>query len=172
MKLKSKGAGTREPRKDPVVHRLGLDREYLHDTYKARGKLPDPTVCPVCGAVFQKGRWKWGRRPAGAKETVCPACRRIEDRYPAGILSLSGPFLKSRKGEILNVIHNQERQAKKEHPLCRIIAVEEREDGIEVATTDTHLPRRIGEALWHAYHGELNLHYAEDPRLVRMSWKG
>jgi NMD protein affecting ribosome stability and mRNA decay len=171
MKLKSKGKGSREPRKDQVVHRLGFQKEYLHDTYKLRGKLPEPTLCPRCGAVFHKGRWTWAPRPARAHEEVCPACHRIADKYPAGMLHLSGSFLQTHREEVLGVVRHQEAQAKKEHPLCRLIGIEETDDGIEVMTTDTHLPRRIGEALWHAYHGELNLHYAEDARLLRMSWK-
>jgi hypothetical protein len=171
MKLKSKGTGSRQPGKDQTVHWLGLTREYVHDTYKTKGKLPEPTVCSRCGAVFQKGKWKWGLKPSGAHESVCPACRRIEDRVPSGILLLSGPFLESHREEVENVIHNQEKAAKKEHPLCRVMSIEKTKDGVTVTTTDTHLPRRIGEALWHAYHGELNLNYGSDSRLVRVTWK-
>ena len=171
MKLKSKGSGFREPRKDRVVHWLGLQKEYLHDTYKLRGKLPEPAVCPRCGAVFHKGKWAWAPRPAQAHEEICPACHRIEDDYPAGILHLSGPFFEAHKEEILHAVHNQEEQAKEEHPLCRIIRIEEKDEGILITTTDTHLPRRIGEALWHAYHGELELRYGQDPRLIRMKWR-
>lgn len=174
MKSKSKGAGFREPRRDQTVHGLGLLREYVHDTYKTRGKLTEPTHCPRCGAVFLKGKWTWAPppRPARAHEAVCPACHRIKDKYPAGILHLSGPFLRTHRKEVLNVIHHQEAEAKEQHPLCRVMGIEESDEGIVVTTTDTHLPRRIGEALWHAYHGELKLHYGDDPRLIRMTWKG
>jgi len=171
MKRKSKGGGSRQPQKERIVHWLGLQREYVHDTYKSRGKLPEPTVCPRCGAVFHKGRWTWAPQPAQAHEEICPACHRIEDKYPAGILHLSGPFLKKHREEVLNAVHHQEKEAKTDHPLCRIIGIEESEEGIVITTTDMHLPRRIGEALWHAYHGELKLHYAEDARLIRMIWK-
>lgn len=171
MTTKTKGSGFRKPARERITHWLGLQKEYLHDTYRSRGKLPTPTVCPECGAVFRKGRWSWGLHPAGANEEICPACHRIRDRYPAGILHLSGPFLKTHKEEVLNLVRHQEAEAKREHPLCRIIAMAEDEFGILVETTDTHLPRRIGEALWHAYHGELDLHYGQDPRLIRMSWK-
>lgn len=171
MKPKTKGGGSREPQRDQITHRLGLEKEYVHDPYKSLGKLPEPAVCPRCGAVFHKGRWAWAARPARAHEETCPACHRIHDNYPAGILTLSGPFLEEHKEEILNAARNQEEEAKREHPLCRIINIEEKREGIVITTTDTHLPRRIGEALWHAYHGELNLHYGQDPRLIRMSWK-
>jgi NMD protein affecting ribosome stability and mRNA decay len=171
MKPTSKGGGSREPRKDQTVHWLGLTKEYVHDTYKSRSKLPEPALCPRCGAVFHKGRWTWAPKPAQAHEEVCPACRRIEDKCPAGIINLSGPFLQAHREEVLNAVRNQEAEAKKEHPLCRIMEIGETDDGIMVTTTDNHLPRRIGEALWHAYHGELNLHYGADPRLIRMTWK-
>jgi hypothetical protein len=39
-----------------------------------------------------------------------------------------------------------------------------------ISTTDTHLPRRIGEALKHACHGELSLHYDQGEDFVRVNW--
>jgi len=170
VKQKSKGSGRREPGKDRIAHWLGLQREYIHDTYKSRKKMAEPTVCPRCGAVFHKGHWTWRLRPAKAQEAVCPACRRIEDNYPAGILTLSGSFLRRHREELLNVVRRNEKLAQKQHPLCRIIGIKEAKGKMVVTTTDKHLPRRIGEALWHAYHGELKLHYAEDARLIRMTW--
>lgn len=172
MKAKSKGIGVREPRRDRITHWLGLLKEHTHDTYKLRGKLPEPTACPDCGAIYRKGRWTWGVRPPGAHEETCPACHRIRDNYPAGMLHLSGPYFDAHKEEVLGLVRRQEAEAKREHPLCRIIAINEDEYGAVVTTTDTHLPRRIGEALWHSYHGELDLHYGQDPRLIRMTWKG
>lgn len=171
MKLRGKTGGVRRPRKEQVLHWLGLQREYVHDTYKSKKKLPEPTVCSGCGAVYHKGHWSWAVRPVRAHEAVCPACRRIEDNYPAGVIRLSGAFLNTHRGEILNVVRHQEAEAKKEHPLCRVIGVQGSKEGMVVTTTDMHLPRRIGEALWHAYHGELKLHYADDARLLRVIWK-
>ncbi|HXZ25637.1 MAG TPA: BCAM0308 family protein [Nitrospiria bacterium] len=171
MKMRIKTKGVRTPRKEPILHWLGLQREYVHDTYKLRKKLPEPTVCSRCGAVYQKGHWSWAAKPVRAQESICPACRRIADNYPAGTLRLSGSFLKSHREELLNAIRHQEREEKRAHPLSRVIEIRESKDGMTVTTTDMHLPRRIGEALWHAYHGELKLHYAEDARLLRVSWK-
>ena len=58
----------------------------------------------------------------------------------------------------------------KEHPLSRIMAMEQRREGLVISTTDTHLPRRIGEALKHAYHGDLQLHYDQEEDFVRVTW--
>ena len=50
------------------------------------------------------------------------------------------------------------------------IGIESRPEGLVISTTDTHLPRRIGDALKHAYHGEMDLHYDQDEEFVRVTW--
>lgn len=154
----------REARRDRTI------QEYEHDVYKITGKLKEPTVCPKCGAVFHKGRWTWAPKPPGAHEVLCPACHRIRDRYPKGLLKLSGQFLVDHREELLGLAHNEEAKAKAEHPLSRIITIAEEDGTTLISTTDTHLPRRIGEALRHAYHGELNLHYNKDEEFIRVTW--
>jgi NMD protein affecting ribosome stability and mRNA decay len=147
-----------------------LVQEYQHDTYKLPGKLKEPTVCPECGAVFHKGRWTWGPAPSEAEQTTCPACHRIRDKYPKGLLTLKGSFIDEQHEQVMGVAHNTETKEKKEHPLSRIMAIERRPEGLVISTTDTHLPRRIGEGLKHAYQGELELHYDQDEEFVRVIW--
>lgn len=153
------------------VRRDRTVQEYQHDTYKLRGKLKEPTVCPECGAVFHRGRWTWGPRPAEAHEALCPACHRIRDKYPKGLLTIAGPFLADHREEILGVVHNTEAKEKAEHPLSRIMAIEQQDETLVVSTTDTHLPRRIGEMLHHAYQGEFRVHYDEGEQFVRVKWE-
>jgi len=148
-----------------------LLREQVHDTYKSRRKLAEPTLCPGCGAVYHGGRWQWARKPAKAEEHTCPACHRTADKYPAGSVTLSGSFLDQHREEILNLARNAGERAKAEHPLKRIIGIEERDGRIVITTTDPHLARGIGEALHHAYNGELDFRYADDTELLRVSWK-
>jgi hypothetical protein len=54
-----------------------LIREYEHDTYKTRGKLPEPTACRECGAVFHKGRWQWVKKPKCRNKSCARLCQRI-----------------------------------------------------------------------------------------------
>ena len=145
-------------------------QEHQHDTYKARGKLKEPTACPQCGAVFHKGRWTWETRPPGAHDSLCPACHRIRDKYPQGILTIAGPFLLDHKEEILGVVRNTEAKEKAEHPLSRIMSIEQQGEALVVATTDTHLPRGIGETLHHAYEGDFSFHYDEGEQFIREKW--
>ena len=126
------------------------------------GELTRPSV--------PKGRWTWNQRPAKAQETICPACHRINDKYPKGMLTLNGPYFIANRTEILNLARNEEAKEKKEHPLARIMAIEEHPEGTVITTTDTHLPRRIGEALHHAYDGNFSFHYDEGEQFVRAKW--
>ncbi|MFI5223077.1 MAG: BCAM0308 family protein, partial [Nitrospirales bacterium] len=130
----------------------------------------EPTVCPTCGAVFHHGRWTWEPRPSGAHETLCPACHRIHDKYPMGLVTIKGSFKDTQREQLIGLVKNTEEKEKKEHPLSRIMAIESQPDGLVVSTTDTHLSRRIGDSLKHAYLGKLELHYDQDEQFVRVTW--
>jgi hypothetical protein len=163
------------PKTHPAASLERTDRripEHESDTYGLRGKLPDPTACPSCGVMYRGGRWVWGAPPADAHRTSCPACRRIHDDYPAGLVIAEGEFAASHREEILGLARNLEEREKAEHPLKRIMRVAGPEGGpIEIATTDVHLARGIGEALHHAYQGDLDYHYEDKEDLVRVHWK-
>ena len=59
--MKDSEASMRQQRRqDRLIH------EWVHDPYQSKRKLPDPTVCPQCGAVFHQGRWTWLTRPESA----------------------------------------------------------------------------------------------------------
>jgi len=165
--MKTRFAGFQPIRPDRHI----WGQEYRHDAYKAKHKLPEPTLCPQCGAVFREGRWQWAAKPARAHEEMCPACHRIHDEFPAGFVTISGSFFKEHRDELLQQIKNDEAKAKAEHPLERIIKIEEQDGGILVTTTGIHLARGIGEALHHAYKGELEFHYNEQENLLRVVWE-
>jgi len=156
--------------KSQYSRRDRLVKERRHDTYQEKKKWPDPTVCSGCGAFFTGGRWTWKETPEGAHTTVCPACQHIADNYPSGYLTLRGPFFTQHRQEILRLIHNTEKQEKKEHPMERLMAVVDEEDHTLVTTTGIHLARRIGEALKHAYQGELDFTYGEAEKSIRLNW--
>ena len=152
------------------VRRDRLVQDNRHDTYKAKHKLSEPTVCPQCGAVFHAGRWQWLAKPAQAHEETCPACHRIQDEFPAGYVTVNGSFFKDHREELLHLARNEETRAKAEHSLKRIMKIEDQADGILITTTDIHLARGIGEALHHSYQGELEYHYNEQENLLRVVW--
>jgi len=152
-------------RKDRMI------QQKRHDVYKETDKWPEPTVCQECGALFADGRWSWKEPPKGAHEVTCPACKRMNDRYPAGYLEMRGKFLESHRQEIFNLMRNIEEQEKGERPLERIMEAKEEKDHTLVTTTGVHLARRMGEALSRAYKGELSFQYVEAEKLIRVYWE-
>lgn len=168
MSMKKKGFH-RPPKPDD---RFVLKSEHVHDPYATRLKLREPTICPDCGAVYHLGRWRWADRPSPAHEERCQACHRVHDNYPAGELVLSGAYLAAHKDEIVRLARHEAEREQAEHPLHRLMGVEQREDGtVRLTTTDIHLPRRIGHALEHAHKGELELRYDEEAYSVRAHWR-
>ena len=148
-----------------------LIKERRHDPYRERGKWPEPTSCGRCGAVFANGRWTWQTIEGEVHETICPACRRIADNYPAGYVELKGAFFEEHHEEISNLVFNEEGREKNERPLERIISVKDNKDHTLVTTTGVHVARRIGEALARAYGGELTFQYADGERSIRVFWQ-
>jgi hypothetical protein len=64
---------------------------------------------------------------------------------------------------------NLEAAEKSEHPLNRIVGIEEIGNALMISTTDIHLRRRIGEALKSASHGELDMDFDNAGYLCRLT---
>lgn len=147
-----------------------LLRELDHDPYHSKRKIKEPSRCPECGAAFHEGRWSWDAAPADAHEALCPACHRIRDRVPAAYLTLRGEFFAGHRDEIMHMIRNYEARERAEHPLKRIMDTEEQDDGLVITFTDAHLARGIGEAVHHAYKGEIDYEYTKEDIMLRATW--
>lgn len=48
--------------------------------------------------------------------------------------------------------------------------MEFQENGMLITFTDPHLARGVGDALHHAYKGELDFAYQAEERILRASW--
>ncbi len=167
MKMESKNlpSGFQRIPRDRLM--LG-DRD---DAYERQGKPSEPTECPQCHAVFHHGHWTWEHAPENAHRTLCPACRRAKDHYPAGFVTLEGPFFTAHMDEIMRLIHNIEEREKGEHPLKRIMSLEKQDGSVTVTTTDVHLARGIGDAVQRAYQGDLEFQYNDSERMLRVHWQ-
>ena len=153
-------------RKDKLI------KEYIHDPYFTKEKYHDPSVCEKCGVVFHDGIFQWMEKPPkGANKIICPACRRIEDRYEGGVVHLKGEFLQNHKDEIMNLIKNTADEEMAYRPLERIIAIEEKGEEIVITTTYEHIARRIAEAVHRAYKGNLKMQYPEGQKYIRVFWE-
>lgn len=148
-----------------------LVQQKRHDVYRNGRKLPDNTSCPDCEAVFLGGRWAWSdnsHEPENAQR--CPACQRIADNLPAGVIDVLGSFVDEHRDEVVGLIRNTESLEKGAHPMERIIAIEERDGGLAITTTGVHVARRIGDALSRSYHGNLDFTYGDAEKFIQVTW--
>jgi hypothetical protein len=173
---------SRQPKKEKAGTRGGRPQatrlERQGDTYRRKSKnvevkLPDVTVCGDCEAVFRGGRWRWAQvaHPSGTRREICPACRRIRDRYPAGEVTIRGEFARAHRDEVLARVRSIEFKEKKLRPLNRLMEIRDADDALVVTTTDVHLAHAIGTALFAAYRGTLHAPWAEEGDLLRVSWE-
>ncbi|HPI92575.1 MAG TPA: BCAM0308 family protein [Deltaproteobacteria bacterium] len=146
-------------------------KEKGHDPYGEARKHTEGAFCPECQAVYQGGRWIWPDKPVrSGTPLLCSACRRIRDDFPAGELYLSGSYLIKHKGEIENLVQKLIREARERSPLKRMMNIREEDEGLCVRLTDDHLARHIGDAVYRAYKGDLQLKYSEEEKFVRLYW--
>jgi len=152
--------------------------ELLRDPYIPAKGFPEPTICPVCNAVYQKKHWHFNDKllaeAKNNKDTQyhkCPADRKIEDKYAMGKVLLSGSFITEHMDEMMNIIKSEERRAKENNPLDRLILVEKKDGGIYAETTSDALAMRIGHHLKEAYKGgEENFKFRRGDKFVEIDW--
>ena len=167
--MKQSNPRSRSPRKTRRISGRA-QQDHILDPYQREQKLHEGTVCPQCGVVYHQGRWRRLPRAEGTVEALCAACRRINDKFPAGIVTLRGDFAHEHKDEMIQLARHQEEAEREEHPLNRIISIEEDAHGVVINTTDIHLPRRIGEAIKRAFHGQIEDSFEKDGYFVRVNW--
>ncbi len=147
-------------------------RPRTKDPYRPRGKPAAGTSCAVCGLEVEGGVWKAPRSPRAPPRgrAICPACRRIRDDYPGGILRITGRFSRSRHDEILNRARIVAQKEAGAHPLQRLMRIEESPDETTLFFTGEHVPVRIGKALRRDFGGSLSIRYAPDEKFAVAHW--
>jgi hypothetical protein len=172
--MKSLRAKRRIQRGNPFL------KERIHDPYRSSEKLREGTQCAHCGARYREGRWIWpkaqthaskGRLSRAVKGRLCPACHRIQDHCPAGEVTLAGAYLAGHRDEILARVRHIGQLEAREHPLHRVISVEDRGPEVIIETTDIHLPHRIVHALEDAWGGQVQTHYDPEGHFARVRWQ-
>lgn len=149
------------------------------DPYAMRKAPKGPAICRKCQAIYANKRWHIdaaeARRLASSKLTqklVCPACQKIKDGYPEGIVTLQWSALREHEPEIRGLIGNVEGRALSVNPLQRVMKIVRRGKDLEVQTTNDRLAQRIGRDLVRAYKGTVICHWAHRDMLARVTWQG
>ena len=137
------------------------------DPYAIAGKLPGNAACSRCGAVYREGRWQWQTPGDNPEPVLCMACRRIQDGIPAGYLSIDDVRTEEQRDEMVRLIRHHETRARLEHPMQRVMAIEQTPERVVVTTTDVHLARDLAKAVQAAFGERMRLAYSKGEQLLR-----
>ena len=150
----------------PVVNR------YEDNPILTTQDVPFPSHMVYNAGVVQfGGKWRWGAPPlADVRGGLCPACERVRDHYPAGTLTIPASLVGDRE-ELLGLIGNIERRESAEHPLERVIRIEESAESTSVTTTGIHLARCLASKLSRRFGRKAKLRYPEEQHLLFAEWE-
>ena len=141
------------------------------DVYLPKRGLEEGSVCRECGVIYHNKRWQVEREGTVTTCAVlCPACQRMEDHNPGGVVTLSGPYLAKHKKEILNEIRHTEAKSRAKNPMGRIMEIKEDAGEITVTTTEDKLAQKLGREVYRSQKGELHYQWSHDQNLVRVAW--
>jgi NMD protein affecting ribosome stability and mRNA decay len=159
------------------AHKKNVTRET--DPYLPKKTAPFLSTCPGCRAICRNKRWYLDekeyalltrKKGADTAERRCPACRKIADGFPSGVVILRGGYVREHREEIRKIVRNEEKRAMGFNPLARIIEWKEREDGFELSTTAEKLAQRIGRVVRKACSGTVEYKWSGDSKLLRVNW--
>jgi NMD protein affecting ribosome stability and mRNA decay len=149
------------------------------DPYAMLKAPKGPAICRKCLAIYADKRWHFDKVQAPklavsprTKKLVCPACQKIKDDYPEGIVTLTWSDLREHEPEIRGLIANVETRAASVNLLDRVMKIVRRKNDLEIQTTSDRLAQRIGRALVRSYKGKAAYHWAHRDMMVRVIWEG
>ena len=147
------------------------------DVYLPKQGSREVTLCSKCGAFYWNKRWSTdaadlskAQAEAPTAKVVCPACQRMHDDNPAGIVTLSGEYLLQHENDILNMIKHVEANTRAKNPLARIMEIQQENKVLTISTTDAKLAQKLGKELYKAHKGELHFQWSQAESFSRVNW--
>ena len=147
------------------------------DVYLPSQGMKEVAVCTGCKALYWNKRWYLDENESTKlssdmvrNEVTCPACQRIQDKNPAGVVTFTGDYLVMHEIEILNTIKNVEEKARTKNPLSRIMEIKQEDNVLTINTTDEKLAEKLGRDIFKAHSGDLEFQWSKDMNFVRVNW--
>jgi len=149
-----------------------------NDPYLPEGGHKEPAICKSCHALYQQKRWLLDPHTVEAMQNrpdvqwvTCPACQKIAEHYPEGILTLSGDYLWNHEQEIRNILDNEAERVFAKNPTARIMQMTAEDQSLVIETTEQKLAEHLGRVLNRAHRGELQVDWSGSPRICRVNWE-
>ena len=155
--------------------RVDVERDPYLPRWSPKGIL----YCSRCGAIYYRRRWTltpppdirdWAEFRDGVRSALCPACRKMRERYPSGEVLLVG-VTREESEEILHLLRNAEQTARANNPLERIMELTAQGSKWKVTTTTENLAQRLGRCLEKARGGKVTYKWSHNNKFVRVCWQ-
>lgn len=160
-----------------VTHKAVVEEQGQRTARSTDVYLPkeghEPALCKKCGALYRDKRWTAaGKEPGTASlpKVVCPACQRMADNNPGGIVTFAGDYLIAHEETILNAIKNIEAKSRGKNPMGRIMEISQDKNVLTIATTEDKLAQKLGREIFKSHRGELHYRWSHGENFVRVSW--
>jgi hypothetical protein len=160
------------PKKYNTLYKKGhIERDMYLPRLDPKGVIQ----CSGCGAFHHRRYWTLTPPPGLSSQmhshpVFCPACRKIQDNFPGGELTLRGVEAENRQ-EIARILRNEELRARQKNPLERIMRMDAANGGWRVETTTEKLAQRLGRSIKKARGGKLTYKWGHNNKFVRVVWE-
>jgi len=148
------------------------------DPYQMDNVLQEPSLCQGCHAIYTNKRWHLDPKELKILQddpktmwVTCPACAKIAEHYPEGIVTLRGDYLWKHEAEIRNLVQNEADRVVVKNPIARIMQIDASDDQLVIETTEQKLAEHLGRVLARAHNGELQCTWSQSPRICRVTWE-
>ena len=101
---------------------------------------------------------------------VCPACKQLKERSALGVVELRGEHWRAKEEEILNLIKNTEKIARKRNDQERILWRHTRDGVTKIYVSLPELARHLGRALHKTYKGKTEYRRSPEDPFLRVIW--
>jgi NMD protein affecting ribosome stability and mRNA decay len=152
------------------LNRAGTRTKKARPVEVETGRLPEPSGCERCGAIFSRRVWRRRRKATGAllekiKWTTCPACKQASAGVGQGRVLIRGPYAELHEEAVRRRIENVAARAAFTQPERRVSSIERREGTLEVLATSQKLAHRIVHELRKAFGGRASYAWSDDGTL-------
>jgi hypothetical protein len=158
-----------------ALARIGSRSDHKPPLARLSERLTDGTMCERCGAVYSRRHWRPGTEAERAMAQgffwdVCPACRQVESGEYYGSVTIRGARALREEDALRRRIENVGARARYTSPERRIVAIDRRDDVIEVLATSQKLAHRIVNALLAAFGGRGTYSWSDRDGALRATW--
>ncbi|HOI15998.1 MAG TPA: BCAM0308 family protein [Geobacteraceae bacterium] len=165
-----------------LSHKTGVEEKGQRTARSTDVYLPkegmEVSWCKKCGIIYRQKRWimdpaelEQVKADPAAGTMVCPACQRMRDNVPGGVVTFSGEYLNKHEEEILELVKNIEAKSRAKNPLGRIMEIRQEGAVLTVSTTEDKLAQKLGRDIFRSHKGDLHFKWSEGENFVRVDWK-